>query len=592
MDPSLVVAVGLLVGVGPAVVDPGGLNPFLPARTAATWLGLAGVVAVAGMRRPALPTWALGAGVGLVAWLGLAAVLSAAPVTSLLGTPTRLLGWVAWLGFALAAGAGAAVGARLGAVTALALIARWSAVPVLVGFVLAAAEVVGSPIVRTALSFEGRVLGLFGNPGLTAAHLVLVLPLAAACIRQDAAWRRLHTATLVTGVLTLLATQARAALVATALALAVLWGWDHVPRGRRARRRSQGAAAPQRLVVALAAVAVVAAALVVSGRWSGAGATLGGRVDTWRVAATTVADHPVVGVGPEGFAAAFVQRVDEAFVVAHSREQLTDRAHDVLLDVAAAGGVPALVLLVVLLVGVVLAVRGRVASSPVALAAALGSGAYVLQQLVLFPQPVHDLLLWFVLGTLLAPSSDDVPRGRATTRVVGSAAAIVLVAVGGLAVAADRLDAGAYRLAPAPGAEQAARAVDLHPVGDQHALVVADRAAHATAPEVLREAEAVVARAQGRSFPTGLLAVARVDLLLRLHEVTPDGDRAALGAAEAIVATLLERDGTNGEAWLKYGVVLHEQGRRDEAVEAWRRAELLLPGRAEPRRNLEAVGAA
>lgn len=573
---------GLLVGIGPAVLDPGGLNPFLPGKAAVTWLGLAAVVVAVGVRRPVVEGWVTWSGVGLIVWLGLAAALSAAPMTSLLGTPTRLLGWITWLGFAVAVAAGAAVGSRVGTVTGLVLIARWSALPVGVGFVLAAAELLDVPLLRTALSFEGRVLGLFGNPALTAAHLTLVLPLVAATIRDDLRWQPLHVGTLVVGLVTLLATQARAALIATALALAVLWAWD---RGR-GRSRARG----QRLAALAGGGVVILGALVVSGRWSGAGATLGGRVDTWRIAAGIIRNHPLVGVGPEGFAAAFVTRVDEAFVLAHTRDQLTDRAHDVLLDIAAIGGIPALALYLALAVGVGLAVRERAQSSRVALGAGLGAGAVVLQQLVLFPQPVHDVLLWFVLGVLLAPAAADSRWGPMTTRMLGGVA-VALVVVGGLAVAADRLDGGAYRLAPAPGAQLAARAVDLHPVGDQHGLVVADRAAHVTDPAVLRDAEAVVARAQARSFPTGLLAVARMDLLLRLDEVTPGGDGAALEVAEALALEVLERDETNGEAWLKYGVVLFELGHEDEAITAWRRAERLLPGRTEPRQNLDVVGA-
>src|SRR5690606_26811454 len=67
-----------------------------------------------------------------------------------------------------------------------------------------------------------------------------------------------------------------------------------------------------------------------------------GRVDEWRVAVRVIADHPITGVGPEGYRIAFAEGVDRAYERAHGRDPLPDRAHSAPLDVALAGGVGAL----------------------------------------------------------------------------------------------------------------------------------------------------------------------------------------------------------------------------------------------------------
>ena len=81
-----------------------------------------------------------------------------------------------------------------------------------------------------------------------------------------------------------------------------------------------------------------------------------GRIDEWRVAANVVADHPVVGVGPEGYRTAFHEGVDERYERAHGRRQQPDRAHSAPLDLALIGGLPLLAVWVA-----VLALVGRAA---------------------------------------------------------------------------------------------------------------------------------------------------------------------------------------------------------------------------------------
>src|SRR3546814_15208205 len=66
------------------------------------------------------------------------------------------------------------------------------------------------------------------------------------------------------------------------------------------------------------------------------------RSEEWRIAARALADHPIAGVGPEGYRIAFADAVDADYQRAHGRDQQPDRAHAAPLDVALAGGLPAL----------------------------------------------------------------------------------------------------------------------------------------------------------------------------------------------------------------------------------------------------------
>jgi hypothetical protein len=242
--------------------------------------------------------------------------------------------------------------------------------------------------------------------------------------------------------------------------------------------------------VAVGAVAVAVALSPVGSRVADAtdpdAAGGRGRLDEWRVAANVVVDHPVVGVGPEGYRTAFHEGVDARYEREHGRRQQPDRAHSGPLDLALVGGLP----LVALWLAIVAVVGRRVwwalrDGEPWQRGVAAALVAHVVGQLLLFPivelEPVAWLLAGIVVasttrhgtpasrarGDLAGGSPPDTPRFARGWERVG-AAAVVLAGVGLLAGVTDVI-----------ADHRAERAVDAMARGDgPAALAAADSAAH------------------------------------------------------------------------------------------------------------------
>jgi Lipid A core - O-antigen ligase and related enzymes len=134
--------------------------------------------------------------------------------------------------------------------------------------------------------------------------------------------------------------------------------------------------------------------------------TTAGRFDEWRVATRVIAEHPLVGVGPEGYRVVFPQAVDAAYVRRYGVAVYPDRAHNGVLDVTVVGGLAAGLLYAALLA---LAVRHawRAMAIRDLLDVALGAAvlAYVVQQQFLFPLAELDPVLWVLVGMLVARTS-------------------------------------------------------------------------------------------------------------------------------------------------------------------------------------------
>ena len=410
----------LIAALAPAsllAVDPAGWYPFGPVKWLAVSVlvpaGAALVLARRPLRVAVVPT---AAALALVGWLALAAALGRDPLYAWTGTPERHLGVLTW------------------ALCTLALVVGQSLEDgdrrtVVAGLVVAGVGV-GAVAVAEALGWEpseldvaDRLSGTLGSPAYLGAAAALLLPVLVG-VAADAAWgRRWRVASgLGAGglVVAALGSGARAAWVGLAAAgVVAAWAQRDVLVGRRraalmeldecppAWRR----AAPWALAASGALVLGIA---VVAGPVGARAADLldadapggRGRVDEWRVAGRVVAAHPVVGVGPEGYRIAFVDGVDEAYQRRHGRDPQPDRAHSTPLDVALAGGLPALAAWLVLA-----AAAGRAAYAalcggrPWVAGAGAGLVAYGVGGLFLFPLAELAPVAWLLAGLVLGATS-------------------------------------------------------------------------------------------------------------------------------------------------------------------------------------------
>lgn len=427
----------LIVGTVVAV-DPAGLVPTGPLR----WTVIAvttGITLGALVLRPVvIPKAPAGLWVALIGVLTIATFDAADPLHAWIGTPDRRLGLLAWITFPALFLAGHACTSR----AATRLVTRAGAIAALVLGVWSAAEMLGHPPLGLEFA-DARAGGPFGQPAYLGAACVLIGPLAAAAAfdREEArGWRRTGALGAAGALLALALSQTRGAWVGAAIAAIAIV----VQARRRLFRLGRPAIAA---AVALAAVAIaIGVATPLGGRAASAfdlsHGTSASRFDEWRIATHAIADHPVLGVGPEGYRVVFPQEVDAAYVRKYGVAVYPDRAHNGVLDVTLAGGVAAGLLYVALLAVVLRhawCALGRRDPFDVVLGGAVI--AYVVQQQFLFPLAELDPIFWVLVGLLVARTP-----GRASPVTVRArwlavpivAATVVALMYGGREVLADR----------------------------------------------------------------------------------------------------------------------------------------------------------
>ena len=400
--PGAATAAAAVVPATFLAVDPWGWYPFGPLRWVVVSVGMA-VVGVLVLGRRPWPRTARGplvAGAGLVAAMALAAVFGRDPLYAWTGTPERHAGVVLWLVCLVALAAGAGLDPRRG----LTVVGRGLVVAGLGVGAVGWAEALGWE--PDELDAGTRLTGTFGSSAFLGAACALLLPTVAGVALdggQPRWWRRAAGVAVVGLLVPTVGSGARSAWVGLAVAaVAVLV----------VRRDDLAARARPRVLAAVGAALVVAAGLMLALTPAGARLTaLGdddapggrGRLDEWRVATRVLADHPVLGVGPEGYRIALAEGVDERYEVAHGRDPQPDRAHSGPLDVALGGGVPALVAwgAWVLLVGRA-AGRALRRGPPAAVGLAAALVAHLVGQLTLFPLAEVEPVAWLLAGLLLA----------------------------------------------------------------------------------------------------------------------------------------------------------------------------------------------
>lgn len=575
---SIGVVAAVLVVALVVVADPAGVAPFGPSKWAVATTGVLALVAVVARRRRLrvgrVPTLLFAA---LVTWTAVAAAFGFDPLYAWLGTPERHWGVVAWALFLLAFVAGQAMGTAdvrtvaSGVTVAMGLAGAW-----------AVAEVLGwSPL--DVAGGSGRPGGPFGSSAYLGAFAVLALPTVAAHAldRSRRAGVRLATAVATAlGAIALVAAGARAAWGGALVAALVLAAVRR--RQFTGRRMLSTALAATGLLIAVGVATGVAdrvPALATDERGG-----MRGRMDEWRVAGAVVIDHPVLGVGPEGYRIALAAAVDEDYEQAHGRYPLPDRAHSAVLDVAAAAGVPgaAAYLAVLGLVGAC-AVRAMRDGDPPITAAAVGVVGYFVHSLVLFPVPELDVVAWLLAGIVVAGTlrageglTANVPR---VVPVVVAVLAVVALGAGALDIAADRASAAALDR----GAD-AERAMRLRPDALRYRLVAArahevsgSTAGLETAMERLHEARALSPRDPVLGAELGRL------LLDRARQT---GASADVDEARRHLEALAQSDPHNAETRLRLGLARALDGDDAAAEGAWLVAERLAPRSAAASTNL------
>ncbi len=560
----------LIVGVVVAV-DPAGLWPFGPLR----WLLLSSagsaVVAVCWWRpqqpldRPTLRLWLL-----LLTLLALGAAINGDVWIALVGTDTRHFGLVTWvLCFGLFC---SGQQLRWYAET----IAKACAVAAVLTGVWCAWELAFGPPIALATTTD-RLAGPFGAAAVLGAAICLLLPptvaLAADATAQRA-WRAVAVAGALLCTVAVVGSGARSAWVGLAVAVAVV-AWK-VPATRR----------PLAGAIAVVAIGIVVALPKVDNvlERSAGGAS---RLDEWRVAAHVVADHPLVGVGPEGYRIAFSEGVDAAYERAYPRDRvLPDRAHSSLLDVALAGGIVAGLAFAAL---VLLVVRRAVRQMPSATLAAVGleasALAYFSAQLLLFPVFELDPIAWLFAGVVVGmratertePVAPHAPRVARPFAVLAATAGVVALTAGLFDVAANRVARDSLNAAAtgdrAAAQELASRATHLRPDAIAYRM---------TAVQVLLSADTVTAT--DAAIETALVArnwsnndPIAVDLWASslLQRALQTGTQADTRAAVQAWTELTERDPNRGRWQLQLGTAAAAAGDTDLARSAWERAAAL-----------------
>ena len=361
------------------------------------------------------------------------------------------------------------------------------------------------------------------------------------------------------------------------------------------------------VVMGVVAVGVVGVALAtVGGLGDRAGSALGARDGGPGLPGRRVAGggrrrrrRPAHRRRADGYRVAAPAHIDDAYARRHGRDEVVDRAHDAVLDVAAAGGVPAAALYVALL-GLVAAGCARALRRPphpVVAGMAIALVAWLVQQLAAFPIAEVDPVAWLLAGALATavsgtevvarqPDAFPKPTGRANRWTQGAAAvlAVVLAAGGALAVRVDLDLADAQRLAadgrPAAALATADRGTRLRP-DDIDAWYVAARVA-STRGGLLGVDAGLDRVERGRDRFPGDPALRDLEEELLADRALRSGLPGDLAAAEAASRAAISADPANPVHHRRLAAVLALGGDEDGAAAARRRADDLTPPGAEP----------
>jgi O-antigen ligase len=400
----------------------------------------------------------------------LATALAIAPRWSMIGPPMRGTGALAYGALALLALAASTGGERAG----VRLLVAVTSVGALQGAILTVQAAGADPFSWGGIS---QIVGTTGNPNFSAATCAFAIPAGAALVLRSGTDRRGAAALgailfAVAGLLAGASTQGWIAGLAGLVAVGLGW---------KAPRLGERSVAP--MVIAAATVAVL---LAIGGAMvlRSTSPSIVERRHEWAAAATIVSDHPIVGVGPGGYALEWAAARPASFA-AERPLRAVDDPHSVPLAMGASGGVLLAGAYATLVVGTGLrGLRGLARSHDrtqrLVLAGVLGVWlSYQAQSSVSIDQPGLSVVHWVSLGTIWAisgPRADDSWAARAL------AAALVVAAAAGTVVSVQVVRAEAHLRS----------ASELVAAGDVDAAAAEIRAAARLRPHDARYATAAV----------------------------------------------------------------------------------------------------
>ena len=581
----LVIAAGILIVSSAVAIDPWGWAPYGPLR----WALISTVTLVVAaltlrldsieVHRPSALGW-----LAFILWGGVAGIAALDPLYTWIGTPDRHLGLITIVLFAVAFFAGQ----QLATPTLIASLLKASTIALAVIGAYTVLEVLDLAPVDLATA-SGRPGGPYGTAAYLGAACALLIPITIGVATDrlhSARWRYLAYGAAGLGVFAALASQTRAGWVgliaAGAATLATQRPW---------LRRNWPA-----LTAAAAALVIVAVISPVGSRVTSAfdfgDGTARGRLDEWQIGAAVAVNHPIAGVGLEGYRIGFAEGVDADYERRYRRRTMPDRVHNGPLDVAVTTGLPGMALYLAATVLLVRrAVNGLRAGKPWLIGVAAGVIAYLAQQWFLFPIAEVGPVFWLFAGLLVAA----VPGGS-TTRIgpprwlwgiLIMAAALSFVA-GSLDVAADH---------------RVAESLEALAGGDSaEALAAADLAA-AIRPDSIRYHLIAAAVAADRvTFLAHQAAIERLDTALDLSPADPillaehasfnlriaqaSRDVALLADAIAEWEALVAVDPVHARYRLELGNGYAIAGNDRDAEEQWLIAADLAPASTTPLTNL------
>lgn len=361
-------------------------------------------------RLPREARWLVLAALAFVLWVLLSVVFSGVPRLSLLGQQSRFVGGVALVAPVLLVPSLPVVVPTL---------RQWDrvlgllAAMIAAGALYAVVQFLGLDPMPWAVPFGGRPVSFFGNSNFVGAVLCLGVPLAVWIWTRGGLWRSASVALLIAVVWAILAAQVRLGMVAAAAGLAVtLFVLARLPWPRL----QTGLVAAVPIGGVFAGLGVVAIGAAIGDRNGLA------RVSFWQTAGRMWAEAPLLGQGIGRFEPAYRRvrtpsEVTVGGVVDHDLP--VDSSHAFVIDLAATGGTPAVLLWlsVLVLTGLLLArllvnAQGWVPRVRVATLSGM-LGAHAVQSSVSVPIITTVWLGWFLVAlTLALVAVHEAPRAR------------------------------------------------------------------------------------------------------------------------------------------------------------------------------------
>jgi tetratricopeptide (TPR) repeat protein len=323
-------------------------------------------------------------------------------------------------------------------------------------------------------------------------------------------------------------------------------------------------------------------------------ATGRGRITQWDRTIEMIAERPLVGWGPETYAIVFPRFIDAEFEQTVGRTVVPDRAHNAVLDMAAAAGLLGVAAYLAVLGSAAWALARRSERDPMTVALAGACVAYLVQLQFSFSVVDLDTLFWLFAGLMVAGAAGTqrAPRSWAVLPVV---AALVAVVWGAGDVTADRALRRSLRAEAAGQFDEAqasiVRATELAP--GRAIYLQASGRLHRRVGELTQRPDDFAAgleaieRAQRIVRGDVELAMDRGDLFLSWGEVARDSS--LLNAAATQYQAVIGTDPASSRAHLKLGVAYVQLAKLDDAERAWLTAAELSPRSVGPLINLGAL---